>query len=46
MVYYILLHHYNPWYKPIVVPFIPPSPISPVVISHRNLNEYGLKYPY
>ncbi|MCM3767068.1 hypothetical protein M3234_19285 [Neobacillus niacini] len=46
MIYYIYLHHYNPWYKPFVVPFIPPSPIPPAAITYRNINEYSLKYPY
>jgi hypothetical protein len=47
MVYYIFLHHYNPWYKPIMVPFIPPPPVPPAAVTYRNLlNEYCLNYPY
>ncbi|MGG1675744.1 hypothetical protein ACIFOT_08320 [Neobacillus sp. NRS-1170] len=47
MVYYIVLHHYHPWYKPFMVPFIPPPPVPPAAVTYRNLlNDYYLKYTY
>ncbi|MFB5195981.1 hypothetical protein ACE198_13785 [Neobacillus sp. KR4-4] len=35
--YYIILHHYHPWYQSIVVPFIPPPPVPPVAVTYRKM---------